>query len=74
MFNKKYEAFLFAFINGLFMSGFMSFIITIINLGFIENFLTIWLNAYWKAFIIAFLIMLFVTPRIRKTIHLLIKE
>lgn len=74
MFDKKHEALLFAFINGLFMSDFMSFIITVINLGFADNFLAIWLNAYWKAFIIAFLIMLFVTPQIRKTIHFLIKE
>lgn len=74
MIDKKYEIFLFALLNGAFMSGFMSFVITFLNMGFVDNFIYLWLGAYWKAFIVAFPIILIVTPRIRKAIKFLIAK
>lgn len=67
--NRKYEVLVFALVNGVFMSGIMSFIITFLNLGFIDEFITIWLNSYWKAFLVAFPIILIITPRIRKLVN-----
>jgi len=72
MIAKKYEMLLFAFIMGAFMSGFMSLVVTFINIGFIDDFIYFWLNAYWKAFLIAFPTILFVIPRVRKIVNILI--
>ena len=72
MIAKKYETILFAFIMGTFMSGFMSLVITFINLGLIDNFIMFWLGAYWKAFVIAFPTILIVIPRVRKVVAILI--
>jgi hypothetical protein len=74
MIAKKYESILFALVNGAFMSGFMSFVITFLNIGFVDNFISLWLGAYWKAFLVAFPIILLVTPRIRKAVSSLISE
>ena len=71
MAKKKYEVILFSFLMSMFMSGFMSFIITYINLGFIDNFIFLWLNAYWKAFIIAFPTIFIIVPQVRKLTQLL---
>ena len=74
MINKKYEMLVFSFLMGIFMSGFMSFIITLINLGMIDGFIYAWLSAYWKAFIVAFPTILFVVPYVKKLTGLLIDK
>jgi len=73
MINKKYEMLLFSFLMSLFMSGFMSFVVTMMNLGLIDNFIFIWLSAYWKAFIIAFPTIFIVVPQVRKVVSVLVK-
>ncbi len=73
MIAKKYESLVFAFINAAFMSGLMSFIITFLNMGMIDNFISVWLNSYWKAFLVAVPIILFITPKIRKIVSSIIK-
>jgi hypothetical protein len=74
MIPKKYEVILFAFFMSLFMSGFMSLIITYINLGFVDSFIIIWLEAYWKAFLIAFPTIIIVVPFVKKAVgRLLVK-
>jgi len=72
MIAKKYEALVFAFVMGAFMSGFMSLVITFINLGLVDNFIEMWLGAYWKAFVIAFPTILMVIPQVRKVVGVLI--
>ena len=74
MINKKYEFILFAFLMALFMSGFMSLIVSFINLGFVDGIVYIWLDAYWKAFLVAFPTIFLVVPRVRKTVGILIKN
>jgi hypothetical protein len=37
MIPKKYEMVLFAFLMSFFMAGFMSFIVTLINIGFVDG-------------------------------------
>ncbi len=52
------------------LSGFMSFImsgaITFINLGFVDNFIKIWIHAWIIAYMIAFPTILLVFPFARK--------
>lgn len=74
MINKKYEFVLFAFLMALFMSGFMSLIVTFINLGFVDGLLHIWFEAYWKAFLVAFPTIFIVVPQVRKVVNILIKK
>lgn len=72
MIPKKYEQILFAFLMSLKMSLIMSGVITYINLGLPENFLILWFNAWYKAFIVAFPAILLVGPSVRKSISLLV--
>jgi len=74
MIDKKYEFVLFAFLMALFMAGFMSFIVTLINIGFVDGILGIWFEAYWKAFLVAFPTIFVVVPRVRKIVNVLIKS
>jgi len=73
MINKKYEFVLFAFLMALFMAGFMSFVVTLINMGFVEGILGIWFEAYWKAFLVAFPTIFVVVPQVRRIVSILIK-
>jgi len=74
MINKKYEFILFAFLMALFMAGFMSFIVTLINMGFVDGILGIWFEAYWKAFLVAFPTIFLIVPQVRKIVDMLIKK
>ena len=74
MIDKKHERVLFSFLMSLFMSGFMSLIITFINLGLIDEFIYLWLGAYWKAFVIAFPTIFFVVPQVRKITAFLVTK
>ena len=74
MINKKYEFILFAFLMAAFMAGFMSFIVTLINIGFVDGILWLWLEAYWKAFLVAFPTIFIVVPQVRRVVALLIKN
>ena len=62
MINKKYEFVLFAF----FMAAFM--------VGFVEGIFWYWLEAYWKAFLVAFPTIFIVVPQVRKVVALFIKD
>ena len=73
MIDKKYEFVLFAFLMALFMAGFMSFVVTLINMGFVEGILGIWFEAYWKAFLVAFPTIFVVVPQVRRIVSILIK-
>lgn len=74
MINKRYEFLLFAFLMALFMAGFMSFIVTLINVGFVDGIFGMWIEAYWKAFLVAFPTIIVVVPRVRKLVTILIKN
>jgi len=56
------------------MSCFMSCIVTLINLGFVDGFFTFWMTAFWKAFLVAFPTIIVVVPQVRKVVGLLIKK
>ena len=74
MFSQRYESLLFSFLMAVFMTGLMSLVITFLNLGIVDKFVFIWLNAYWKAFLIAFPIVLLVMPFVKKFVKRLIRE
>ena len=69
--KKQYEVLLFSFIMAVLMTGLMSFFVTLFNMGLVDNFISIWLQSYWKAFLIAFPTVLVIVPYVRKfVVHL----
>jgi hypothetical protein len=74
MIDKKYERVLFSLFMSAFMSGFMSLVVTFINMGLVENLIYMWLDAYWRAFLIAFPTIFVVVPQVRRVVGLLIKQ
>ena len=69
MFSAKYRTIVFAF----FMSGFMSLVISIFNVGLIDNIISIWLAAWAFAFCVAFPTVIFVAPVVHKLTAKLIR-
>lgn len=74
MISKRYESLLFAFFMSTVMSLLMSAVITLINIGFVSGFIFIWLEAFAKALIIAFPLVLLLVPQIKKLVHIFIKD
>ena len=65
-FSKKYYNFIFPTLSAILMSFIMSGFITYINLGWSEEFLVLWFNAWGKSFLLAFPVSLFVIPLMKK--------
>ncbi len=74
MIPAKYQRLVFAFLMSLFMSFLMSGVITFINLGIVDNFISLWFGAYWRAFVVAFPIIFVVAPFVQKLTAKLIKQ
>lgn len=74
MIPKKYEFFLFAFLTSSFMSLVMSGVVSFINIGLIDGFMTIWAESFLKSFVVAYPTILVVVPQVRKIVKKLIKE
>ncbi len=66
IFPKKYYNVIFAFLMASMMSGLMSAFVTYRNVWFPDNFISLWLHAWWGAFLIGLPIALFVVPMVRK--------
>ncbi|NQZ79865.1 MAG: DUF2798 domain-containing protein [Colwellia sp.] len=73
MIEQKYQSLVFSFFMALLMSGIMSFVISLFNLGFIENIFFIWLKAWGFAFVVAFPVILIVTPVVKVLVAFFIK-
>jgi hypothetical protein len=54
------------------MSFLMSLVITFINVGLVDNFIVLWLQAFWRAFIVAFPAVMTVVPLVRKLVKKLV--
>nr|WP_230853754.1 DUF2798 domain-containing protein [Campylobacter concisus] len=52
----------------------MSFVLTYLNLGFVDGFVKIWLIAYVKAFVVAYPVLLLVSPSVAKITQNLCKK
>lgn len=74
MIPKKYEKLLFSFLVSILMALVMSLVITWLNLGFVENFVKIWLNACYKGFLVGFPTFLLLAPYVRRLVNILISK
>lgn len=72
MISAKYQKIVFSLIMALFMSGIMSFVISVFNVGLIENIFTIWIKAWSFAFIAAFPTIMLISPIVQKIVSRLI--
>jgi hypothetical protein len=66
MIPRKFQPIVFAFFMGLLMSCLMSFVVTTLNVGPVENLLQLWLKAWSVAFSVAFPTIIVVAPIVRK--------
>jgi hypothetical protein len=62
MFNKKYYKYIFAGVMSLFMGLFMSFVMVLINVGFVDNFHMVWLRAFIIGSCVAFPTAILIAP------------
>lgn len=62
----------FALVMGLMMVSLMTFVITLVNVGWSEQFLRLWLKAFGVAYVVAVPAIFFIAPFARKlTLRLL---
>lgn len=64
----RYNHLLLAFFTSLLMSLLMSGVITLLNLGLVDDFLRRWLTAFVTAFVVAFPSILLVLPIARRIV------
>jgi Protein of unknown function (DUF2798) len=72
--NRKHQKIVFAFFMALFMSGIMSLVITIFNIGLVSNIVVVWLKAWGFAFIVAFPTITVVAPIVNKLVSRVLKD
>jgi hypothetical protein len=72
-FSPRYAHVLLAFFTSLMMSLLMSGIITLLNLGLVDDFIRRWLTAFVSAFVVAFPSILLVLPVARRIVNHLIE-
>ncbi|MCF0043310.1 DUF2798 domain-containing protein [Dyadobacter fanqingshengii] len=64
----------FAMIMGVITTGIISFSLVSINIGFVANFLVIWLKSWIMAYTIVIPVILLVGPRVQKMVEALFKD
>lgn len=74
MINEKYQHLVFAFFMALLMSCIMSLVISVFNVGFVENILNIWIKAWSFSFLVAFPAVLLVSPTVKKLVNLVVEK
>lgn len=74
MISRKYHKVVFSFFMSLLMSGIMSFVISVFNVGLVSNIVSIWLKAWGFAFIVAFPTIILVSPIVHKLASLVLHE
>ena len=74
MIARKHTPYVFSFFMSLLMSGIMSFVITLLNLGPVEGLAGIWLHAWGMAFIVAFPTIVAVTPLVRMLVNAVVDK
>lgn len=72
--DRKQYRFVQAFFMALIMSCCMSLVISLFNVGLVNNFLTIWLKSWGFAFIVGLPTFIIVSPIVRKLVNTVIKE
>lgn len=74
MISSKHYKIVFSFFMALLMSGIMSFVITVFNVGMVSNIISLWLQAWSFAFIVAFPTIIVVSPVVHKLVTLVLHE
>jgi hypothetical protein len=74
MISRKHHKTVFSFFMALLMSGIMSFVISVFNVGMVPNIITLWLKAWSFAFTIAFPTIMIVSPLVHKLVSLVLHE
>lgn len=74
MISRKHHKIVFSFFMALFMSGIMSFVISIFNVGMVENIISLWLKAWGFAFMVAFPTIIIISPIVHKLVSLVLHE
>lgn len=64
----------FATIMGIITTGIISFTLISINIGFVSNFLVIWLKSWSMAYITVIPVILLVGPIVQKLVNSMFKE
>ncbi|GGB91304.1 DUF2798 domain-containing protein [Dyadobacter sediminis] len=64
----------FAMIMGIITTGIISFTLISINIGFVSNFLVIWLKSWSMAYIAVIPVILLVGPIVQKLVNSMFKE
>lgn len=72
--NKMKQKIAFALLMGIVTTGLISFTVVSVNLGFVENFLRIWLKSWAIAYLIVVPVILTIAPQIERLVGLLFKE
>ena len=73
MIAKKYTTYVFSFFMALLMSAIMSMVVSLLNVGLVENIFAIWLRAWGISFVIAFPTVIVVTPLVKRLVNLMVK-
>jgi hypothetical protein len=74
MIDPKYSNYLFAALMALFMSCLMSLVITLFNMGLVENVAYVWLRAWAFAFVVAFPVITLVAPVVRRMVAMVTRQ
>ena len=74
MIPRKHHKIVFSFFMALLMSGIMSFVISVFNVGLVTNIIMLWLQAWCFAFIVAFPTIIIVSPLVHKLVSLVLHE
>jgi len=74
MINKKYQRLFFSLFMSALMSAIMSLVISVFNVGLVADILQIWLSAWGFSFVIAFPVILAITPVVGKMVALVIAD
>ncbi len=72
MIPQKYTQYVFSFFMALLMSCLMSLVISIYNIGLVDDIVSIWLKAWVFAFFVAFPTVIIVSPLVKKLVGLVV--
>ncbi len=73
MVDDKYHSLVFSFLMSLFMSCIMSLVISISNIGFVGDIVSIWLGTWLFSFMVAFPTVVIVSPLAHKFVGSILK-
>lgn len=73
MIPQKYTAYVFSCLMALIMSGIMSMVITLFNIGLVDGIWAIWLKAWILAFVVAFPTITLVVPMVRYLVSFIVR-